>query len=95
MAYLLARQYFRYRDFSQTVALAENFKQLGLSQQSKALWQEARLMHGKALFHLGRFEQAKRQFVDIADDKTLYAGPQEMARDWVHRCIFFGQHQVF
>lgn len=88
LAYLVARQHFRYRDHERALDLLDDAERLGLPETTASLWLEARMMRGQALFRLGRLDEAERAFEQLADDPSLRNGVRERARDWADRCAF-------
>jgi hypothetical protein len=88
IAYLLARQHFRYDDFSGALRLLDEAEDLGLRALPAPLPLAAREMRARALLGIGRHREARRAFELIAGDATVRLGAREAAADWAERCAF-------
>jgi hypothetical protein len=86
--YLAARQHFRYRDRSGALSWLDAAERHGLGSTSKEIVLAARMLRGRALFHLGRLAEARAVFAALAGDPALREGQRELAADWVARCEF-------
>jgi hypothetical protein len=86
--YLTARQHFRYRDRAGALEWLDAANRHGIGSTSAEIALAARMLRGEALFHLGRFAEARRVFADLAGDTALREGYRAIAADWVARCAF-------
>jgi hypothetical protein len=94
LAYLLARQHFRYRDDERAIELLDEAERLGLKDTTPSIWLEARLMRARALFQLDRHEESRRLFQQLANDESLRDGVRGRASDWADRCDFSERRQA-
>jgi hypothetical protein len=88
LEYLVGRQHFRYRDFSGALSWLEAAERDGLSGTTAEIESAGRMLHGRALFKLGRLEEARAVFEELAASPRLREGERELAADWALRCDF-------
>ncbi|MCK9460515.1 MAG: hypothetical protein M0R80_12830 [Proteobacteria bacterium] len=86
--HLAARQHARLRDREGTIEWLDAAERHGLAATSKEVVFAAGTLRGRALFHLGRLEEARAVFAALSADAALREGQRAHAADWTARCGF-------
>jgi len=86
--YLAARQHFRYRDRRGALEWLDAAERDGLESTTKEIVFAARMLRGRALYHLDRFAEARAVLDGASKDLALRDGQRAQAADWAARCAF-------
>ena len=87
-AYLLARQYFNAEMWGETLALLNRANEMGLDTAPQTVRLAARMLEGRALLFLGRFDDAYAVFHSVSVDETVREGLRIIADDFAARALF-------